>query len=177
MREKKVKESESKVNKTKRQVKTTKGTVDKIDMPVWSHLKKHLRVDEQIIYGSMEASCPAKLNGEQVILVRIFNPVIAKEKNIEINDYESLNMHPDLVLYEGYYTRSRKRQITIIKREEGKRSLLDAKLTSGEITEIGIIPKKTTAQKWLGGFGNFLMMGGFILILVLVVVLIILIRS
>jgi hypothetical protein len=71
-------------------------------------------------------------------------------------------VHSDLVLYEGYYTRSRKRQITIVKKKGGKRSLLDAKLTSGEITDIGLEPQKTSFRKWSGGIGAFMVRGGFL---------------
>jgi hypothetical protein len=36
-------------------------------------------------------------------MVRIFHPIVAKEKGIKINSFESLDNHPDLVLYEGHY--------------------------------------------------------------------------
>ena len=36
-------------------------------------------------------------------MIRIFDPAAAEEKGITIEDYESLDDHPELILYEGYY--------------------------------------------------------------------------
>ena len=36
-------------------------------------------------------------------MIRIFEQVIAGEKGITIDDYQSLDDHPELTLYEGYY--------------------------------------------------------------------------
>jgi hypothetical protein len=38
-----------------------------------------------------------------IIMIRIFNPDIAKEKDVNINGYSSLDKHPELILYEGHY--------------------------------------------------------------------------
>jgi hypothetical protein len=36
-------------------------------------------------------------------MVRIFHPLVAKNKGVIIDSFESLDNHPDLVLYEGLY--------------------------------------------------------------------------
>ncbi|MBN1161623.1 MAG: hypothetical protein JXA17_06740 [Dehalococcoidales bacterium] len=39
----------------------------------------------------------------EIIMIRIFNLDIAKERGINIDGYGSLDRHPELILYEGYY--------------------------------------------------------------------------
>jgi len=36
-------------------------------------------------------------------MIRIFHPAATKEKDITVDDYDSLDGYPELVLYEGYY--------------------------------------------------------------------------
>lgn len=36
-------------------------------------------------------------------MIRIFHPIVAKEKGVKINGFENLDNHQDLVLYEGHY--------------------------------------------------------------------------
>ena len=43
------------------------------------------------------------VGGKQVIMIRIFAPAAAKEKGVAIDDYESLDSHLELILYQGYY--------------------------------------------------------------------------
>jgi hypothetical protein len=38
-----------------------------------------------------------------IIMIRIFNPDIAKERDVTIDGYASLDKHPELILYEGNY--------------------------------------------------------------------------
>jgi hypothetical protein len=93
------------------------------------------------------ATCPAKVNDRASTLVRIFNPAIAKEKGVTIEDYESLNEQPELILYEGYYMRGRGGEIIIERREGVGTSLLEEKIKKGAITEVGVIHEKDTKQK------------------------------
>jgi len=39
----------------------------------------------------------------EIIMIRIFNPDTVKENHVTINGYGSLDRHPELILYEGYY--------------------------------------------------------------------------
>jgi hypothetical protein len=38
-----------------------------------------------------------------IIMVRIFSPDTAKEREVSIDSYSSLDEHPELILYEGHY--------------------------------------------------------------------------
>jgi hypothetical protein len=37
-------------------------------------------------------------------MIRIFSPAVASEKGVTIEDYDSLDAHPELILYEGHYS-------------------------------------------------------------------------
>jgi hypothetical protein len=45
----------------------------------------------------------AIVTNKPVKMIRIFNPATSMEKRVNIEDYKSLDNHPDLILYEGYY--------------------------------------------------------------------------
>lgn len=56
---------------------------------------RNLRIVEQeTILGSQPVG---------VMVFRIFQPAAAKKKGLKIEDYDSLDDYPELVLYEGYY--------------------------------------------------------------------------
>jgi len=40
---------------------------------------------------------------KRVTMIRIFNPVAAGEEVLDIEGLESLDRHPELILYAGYY--------------------------------------------------------------------------
>jgi hypothetical protein len=79
-----------------------------------------------------------------------------------------LNEHPELVLYEGYSVLGKDGKI-ILKKNEGGASFLEEKIKTGDITEVGIVIPKSGAQKWLSHIGNFMLMGGFLVVLLIVV--------
>jgi hypothetical protein len=163
-----VKKEKTKAEAVTRQVKTTKGTVDGLGRVAWYYMKKHHGLKEVEIAQLKEATCPAKVNDRAANLIRIFDPAVAKEKGATVEDYESLNQQPELIIYEGYHIPGRGGETIIEKREGVGTSLLDKKMKEGAITEVGIIQEKTATQKWLGRIGTFLMMGGFILVLFLI---------
>ncbi len=37
---------------------------------------------------------------------RVFDPVMAKQKKVAVTDYPSLDAHPELILYEGWYDKT-----------------------------------------------------------------------
>jgi hypothetical protein len=39
----------------------------------------------------------------EIVMIRIFNPDIVKKRNVTVDGYGSLDRHPGLILYEGYY--------------------------------------------------------------------------
>jgi hypothetical protein len=168
-----MKKEERKAEAVTGQAKKTRGKVDGIGRVAWYYMKKHHGLKEVEIAQLKEATCPAKVKDSAATLVRIFNPDIAKEKGITVEDYESLNEQPELIIYEGYHIPGRGGEIIIEKREAVGTSLLDKKIKEGAITEVGVIQEKTARQKWLGRIGNFMVMGGFILVIFLVVAIIV----
>jgi len=144
--------------------KKTRGKVAEIDRAEWFYMKKEHGLGEEILIKLKETTCPAKVNDKSATLVRIFNPDAAKEKGITIEDYESLSEHPELILYEGYHIKGRGGEFIIEKRNELGASLIEEKIKEGTITDVGVIPIKTTKQIWLGRVGKFLLYGGWLLI-------------
>jgi len=151
------------------QEKMTRGKVDAFGRDIWSYMKKTHAFTEARMVQLKVAKCPAKVNKMNATLIRIFDPDTVKEKGMTIEDYESLNEHPEVILYEGYKIHGKESEIIIEKRNEAGASLLERKITEGTITEVGVIIPKTGAAKWLGRFGTFMMMGGFLVVLVLIV--------
>jgi hypothetical protein len=156
-----------------RQIKTTKGDIVSFDRGTYNFMKKQFKLGENEVLHMRQARCPAKVNGVAANLIRFFDPDKATEKSITINDFESLNQFPELIVYEGYHVRGKGGEIIFKKRDSSGISFLEEKIKNGEIIEIGIIPEKTGSQKWLGRIGNFMMMGGFMLVIIVVVVIVI----
>ena len=52
------------------------------------------RVEREVVLGDKPLG---------IIMVRIFNPNITKERDVTIDGYSSLDGHPELTLYEGHY--------------------------------------------------------------------------
>lgn len=152
-----------------KQEKKTRGKIDSFDRDIWSYMKKTLGLPEQRMFQLKTATCPAKVNKMNATLINIFDPDIAKEKDVTIEDYEGLNEHTEFILFEGYKVHGKGGEIIIEKRNEAGASLMERKITDGTITEIGVIIGKTGPGKWLSRFGTFLMMGGFLVVLVLIV--------
>jgi hypothetical protein len=168
-----MKEENTNSKETTSQVKTTRGDIPDFDRTTWNYMKKHLNIPEIDLFKLRGARCPAKIHAMVANLFRFFNPENAKEKGLTINDFESLNEHPELILYEGYYVCGRGGEIIIKKFDGFETSILQEKIKKGEITEVGVVIEKTAAQKWLGRIGTFMMMGGFMLVLVVIVVLVV----
>jgi len=74
---------------------------------VWYYLRRHygLNGDEMVLLRRVESD--GMIDDKPVTMIRIFNPAAAKEKDAAIEDYHSLDNHPDLILYEGHYCISR----------------------------------------------------------------------
>jgi hypothetical protein len=159
------------VTKTKR-LKMTKGKVEAVGGDMWRYMKKTHALTEQQIFNLKVATCPAKVDNVGANLIRIFDSDAAKEKGMTIENYESLNEHPELILYEGYKVPGRGGELVIEKRNGAGTSVLEKKLNEGAVTDIGVIIEKTGAAKFMSGFGHFLLMGGFLVILVLIVAII-----
>jgi hypothetical protein len=157
------------------QVKTTRGDILDFDRTTWNYMVKKLNIPETQLFKLRGARCPAKLNSMAADLLRFFNTENANEKGFTINDFESLNEHPELILYEGYSVRGKGGELSVKKFDGFETSILEEKIKRGEITEVGVVIEKTAAQKWLGRIGTFMMMGGFMLVLAVIVVLVVVI--
>jgi hypothetical protein len=151
-----------------RPMKRTKGEIGKFNRGVYFWMQRKYKLSDAILVRMKEATCPAKINGMAGDLIRYFNPDTAKERGITVEDYEILNEYPELILYEGYYVPGRKGEINIKKWEGAATSSLEEKINNGTITDVGIVIAKTAAQKWLSRIGNFMIMGGFMLVLILI---------
>lgn len=58
-----------------------------------------------------------------IIMVRIFNPATAKEKNVVINSYSSLDKYPELIIYEGHYRDANGEALDIKIEKKGEKGL------------------------------------------------------
>jgi hypothetical protein len=159
--------NETKTKKTAaKQVKTTKGEINSFNNITWNYMLKQLKIPQDQLITLSGAVCPAKVSGIAATVVRIFNPEVAKGKGITVENYESFNAHPELILYDGYYVRGKGGEVILKKREDGQTSFLEEKIKNGTITEVGVVIPKTGAAKWLSRFGTFMMMGGFLVVLI-----------
>jgi len=155
--------------------KTTKGNIKEFNRTAWNYMRKRYSLEEAQLILLHIAVCPAKVNGLPADLLRYFNIDYTEKLGIKIEDYEILNEHPELILYEGYQMRGSGGEIVIEKKEGNQPSFLEEKIKKGEITEVGIYIEPTASQKWLSGIGSFLMMGGFLLVLIFIVAIVLLI--
>jgi hypothetical protein len=153
----------------------TKGEVKDIEGVTFYYMLNQLNIPQPELLHLHGAKCPAKVNGMSAYVVRFFNVDKTKEKGITIKDFDCLNDHPEMIVYEGYYVRRKKGEVVIKRREDVEPSFLDEGIKNGSITEVGLEMAKPAAQKWLGRIGNFMAMGGFILVLIVAAVLVILI--
>lgn len=156
-----------------------KGKVDNLNIIAAFMTKEHGIPSDKLYLFNM-AMTPAKIQGVEGIAVRIFetHPANAEAKSVEVKDFDSLNEHPELILYDGYYIKPEKGKywpdkIYIEKKTGTGPSILERKLQDGTITELGMEKEPGGAMKLLGGFGKFLMMGGFLIVIFVVVGLIV----
>ena len=157
----------------------TKGKVDGLNgTNMWSLMQEKFGLTGDQLVQLRQALVPAKVQGNPGTLVRIFSPASCKEKGVTVQDFDSLNEHPELILHEGYYWgRGGPGEIVVEEKPKVGSSLVEKKLQEGAITEVGITRKATGSQKALARLGHFLLYGGFLLVIVLVVGLVILFSS
>jgi hypothetical protein len=159
-------------------LRKTKGKVDNLNT-IASFMTKEHGIASDRLYMFNQAMTPAKIQGVDGVAVRILGVTSAvdKDKGVEIKNFDSLNEHPELILYDGYYIMPKKKtwpeEIHIEKRTGTGPSLLEKKLQDGTITELGMEKEPSGAMKLLGGFGKFLMMGGFLIVIFVIVGLIV----
>ena len=80
-----------------------KKAVKKIEGTLWGYMVGERGVIGDILQNLRQVECGGVVGGKQVTMIRIFDPASATEKGVAIDDHESLDSHPELILYEGYY--------------------------------------------------------------------------
>lgn len=87
----------------RREGKETERGVKEIAGRVWGHMLIQHGVTVDILQNLRRVECDGVVEDKPVIIIRIFDPAAAGKKGVAIEDYDSLDGHPDLILYGGYY--------------------------------------------------------------------------
>lgn len=124
---------------------------------IWYYMKeKHNLTTEQMLQ-LRQATTPAMIQGRSVTLVRILTQSSCYTKGVRIKDFDSLNEHPNLILYDGYHYRNGKQEDIFIEKRSGNGlSLLERELKDGSITEVGMREEANGSGKLLERFRKFL---------------------
>jgi hypothetical protein len=70
--------------------------------PVEKHLVGEYKMDPDLVHA-LKAVVHKRPEGERAFDCRIFDPGEAEASGKQIKDYTSLDEHPDLILYEGWF--------------------------------------------------------------------------
>lgn len=153
---------------TKKLVKVG-GGVEGCSGPTWNYMINEYGLTSNELTQLRKAVIPANVQGKRGTLVRVFDPTSCQAKGIYVKDFNGLNDHPELILYEGYFHWiGATSEILMEKRSGTGPSLLERELRDGGITEVGMIEERSSAGKWTGRFLTFLIGGGFLIILFLI---------
>ncbi len=91
-----------------------KKIVKQIDQSAWSHLVAVHKIHIHTYYD--EIMCVERKgsleDGTRVTFLRVFNRNEAERKGVIIEGWETFDRHPDLVMFDGYLTRSRRAFLT-----------------------------------------------------------------
>ena len=87
--------------------KKKKGVMSLSGSAVWSYMHSRHGISGEALVSLMRAESDGMVGDKLVTMIRIFDPATAKEKSVAIEDYQSLDNRPDLILYEGYYSEAR----------------------------------------------------------------------
>jgi hypothetical protein len=85
-----------------------KKVVKEINGGAWGHLVSTHKIDVDTL--SREMRCVEREgvleNGISVTFLRIFSPMEAQRRGINVSGWETFDQHPELILFEGYLTRA-----------------------------------------------------------------------
>ena len=85
-----------------------KKVIKEIRDGVWGHLVSVHNIDVDTI--SKELRCVEREGvlegGKPVTFLRIFRPKEAQQKGVGVTGWETFDEHPDLILFEGYLTKT-----------------------------------------------------------------------
>lgn len=87
--------------------KKEKGVMGLGGSAVWVYMNNQYRLNGDAMVLLRRVESEGTVGDKPVTMIRIFDPATAKEKDVAIEDYHSLDNNPDLILYEGYYSTSR----------------------------------------------------------------------
>jgi hypothetical protein len=82
-----------------------KKAVKKLEGDLFQYMVNKQHVPPDVLHNLRLVERDAEVGDKPVGLTmfRIFHPAATKEKDITVDDYDSLDGYPELVLYEGYY--------------------------------------------------------------------------
>ena len=80
-----------------------KKAVKEIVGPLWWYMVSQHGVIVDVLQNLRRVECNGVVGGKQVIMIRIFDLATANQKGVAIDNHDSLDSHPELILYEGYY--------------------------------------------------------------------------
>ena len=85
-----------------------KKVVKEIDGGVWGHLVNAHQIDVDTLSNEMRCVEREGVLDEKkpVKFIRVFKPSEARERSIEVTGWETFDEHPDLILFEGYLTKT-----------------------------------------------------------------------
>jgi len=90
-----------------------KKAFKEIDGPLWGHMVNQQRIDVDTLANLMRVvDREGTLEGKApVTFIRVFNLNHARQKGVDIAGWETLDQNPDLILFEGYLTRTNEVQL------------------------------------------------------------------
>ncbi len=75
---------------------------------VYVHLVTTLEVLPETLTGLRSVQKTGFWDGKLVTFIRIYDP-LASEQTLQVKDFTSLDLHPELILYEGYWEKGSNR--------------------------------------------------------------------
>ena len=88
---------------TEEKSKQKKKAVKNIAGPLWAHMVTQYRVTDDVLQNLRRVERHGLVEDKPVIMIRMFALATADKKGVSIEGFESLDGHPELVLYAGYY--------------------------------------------------------------------------
>ncbi len=84
-----------------------KNPVKEIHDAAWGHLVTVHKVDVDTLTKEMRCvERDGQVGGRRVTLTRVFRLGQAQQKGVVVSGWETLDQHPDLIVFEGHVTQS-----------------------------------------------------------------------
>jgi hypothetical protein len=87
----------------KRKEKQRERAVREIAGRVWRYMFSQHRLTDETLRKLRRVESNCTVGGKRVTMIRIFDPAAAGEEGLDIEGFESLGRHMELILYAGYY--------------------------------------------------------------------------